>query len=390
MPLTFDQKMCLHPKTIPNPNKGLNPNIGLNYLKDCTASYITIPCHHCKECYANMQMQIVQRVQMECINQHCFFCTLTYNNEQIPQITLPNNKKPEKPYNIRYTDYADLNNMFKRLRKDNAFGREFRYFAVSELGSKRARPHAHILFFIPKEKTDTFGTLLNLEKKMFNAVLKEWRRNYGSKRVPDYQPLCTYIRRWTKRGLSTTYDLHWCNPATTEKGIADVGFYVTKYMTKPSERAERLQQALHLNLEEEEYEKIWSKVKPKEFHSLGFGLNPKMNPKTHKIEEIDKDILAYLKKCVSDSIKRGEEYPKYKNPHTGEYFPLARYYYQFGEIFDWKDATSLYFNSDKKSRSEQVQFDERDRRTLKTIDNNFEKHTQKLIEANQTNFDEFF
>ena len=62
----------------------------------------------------------------------------------------------------------------------------------------------------------------------------------------------------------------------------------------------------------------------------------------------------------------------------------------FGEIFDWKDATSLYFNSDKKSRSEEVQFDERDGRTLITIDNNFEKHTQKLIEANQTDFDEFF
>lgn len=321
---------------------------------------------------------------MEGINQHIFYCTLTYNNQQIPSVTLENKKDPTKPYNIRYTDYCDLNNMFKRLRKNNAFGREFRYFAVSELGSKRARPHAHILFFIRKEKEDRFSDILNLEKKMFDAVLKEWQRNYGSTRMPDYQPLCTYIRRWTKHGLSSTYDLHWCDPRATDGGVADVGFYVTKYMTKPSDHATRLQQALHLNLDEQDYERVWSKVKPREFHSLGFGLNPKINPKTHKIEEIDPDILKYLQKCVRESIDR-EDYPKYTNPHTGEKFPLARYYYQFGEIFNWKDAVSFYM----KGKNE-PNIDERTRNTIITREKNFLRKTLQQIEQKEFNFDELF
>ena len=325
---------------------------------------------------------------MECINNNAFFCTLTYNNEQIPTITLENKKEPNKPYTIRYADADDLKNMFKRLRNTNAFGKEFRYLAVTELGAKRARPHVHILFFVPKEKNETYSDIINQEKKMFDAVLLEWRRNYGSKRMPDYQPLCTYIRRWTKHGLSTTYDLHWCDPRATTGGVADVGFYVTKYMTKPSTRAERLQQALHMNLDENEYEKVWTKVKPKEFHSIGLGLNPKLN-KAHRIEEIDQDILKYLKKCVQESTDRKEKYPKFTNPHTGEQFPLARYYYQFEEIINWMDAVTFWFNDDNPDESN-VHIDERNQRTLITREKNFERQTQKLIENKDFDFNQFF
>ena len=44
-------------------------------------------------------------------------------------------------YSIRFADVTDVQKMFKRLRKKNAFGRPFRYLAVSELGSKKGRPH---------------------------------------------------------------------------------------------------------------------------------------------------------------------------------------------------------------------------------------------------------
>lgn len=39
---------------------------------------------------------------------------------------------------------SDLQNLFKRLRRD---GQKFRYFACGEYGSKTLRPHYHVLFF---------------------------------------------------------------------------------------------------------------------------------------------------------------------------------------------------------------------------------------------------
>lgn len=67
---------------------------------------------------------------------------MTYNDESLPVMTVSSG------YDIRFADFRDVTNMVKRLRKENSFGRRFRYFAVSELGSKRCRPHFHLLFLL--------------------------------------------------------------------------------------------------------------------------------------------------------------------------------------------------------------------------------------------------
>lgn len=157
---------------------------------------------------------------------------------------------------------------------------------------------------------------------MFNAVLAEWRRNYGSRRKPDFKPCCTYVRRFVRGRLRTNFDLHYVNPALTAEGVADVGFYVTKYMMKPSDRTKRLQQALHLNLDEFEYEKVWSTVRPRTFASLGLGVNGEPTPFG---VEPDPKIVEYIKGCVKTS-KGSESSPKFYNPQTGTSFPLSRYY----------------------------------------------------------------
>lgn len=125
--------MCISPIRIKNPNLGL---IGPNaQFKDTISHYINVPCGVCPQCIANRQMQYVQRLQMESLVNHFFMCTLTYNNESIPIVTTSTG------YDIRYADVSDVQKMFKRLRKSNAFGRPFRYFGVSELGSSKGRPH---------------------------------------------------------------------------------------------------------------------------------------------------------------------------------------------------------------------------------------------------------
>ena len=148
--------MCISPIRIKNPNYGRKVQFGDAFaMKDCTSLYIAVPCGHCDECIALKQLHLVQRVQMESISNHVFFCTLTYNNEMMPFLDT------SLGYRIRYTSVSDLQNMFKLLRNSLPF--QFRYYAVSERGSENARPHAHILFFVRKKDGDDFNTVLNYE-----------------------------------------------------------------------------------------------------------------------------------------------------------------------------------------------------------------------------------
>lgn len=381
--------MCTSPVLIKNPNLGLKDK-GLGFMKDTVSQFIRIPCRHCAECVANMQMQLVQRVQMECLGQHCFFCTLTYNDDSLPVLYLPRSDGPGS-IPIRFADVADVTNMLKRLRKRDAFGRPFRYLAVSELGSVRARPHFHILFFLPKEPGDDIGSCLNLERTMFRAVLSEWRRNYSSNwRKPEYRPLCTFVQKWTRRGLSSTFDLHWCNPALTASGVADVGFYVTKYMTKPSDHGVRLQRALRLNLEPDVYENVWSTVKPRAFASIGLGVRPVLDSRGSRIISLDPDIVAYLKSCVSKSIGLYNS-PRFINPVDGSTYPLSRYYYRFGEIYSLQDSLSFYYlSSDQDPDNVDLSFSERDYKTMIQKEKVFKERTLPLIEQNYFDFDSLF
>lgn len=131
--------MCLSPVSIENPNYGRKDSFA--QYKDVVSRRIYVPCGHCAECIASRQLQFVQRLQMEEIANHLFFCTLTYNNDMLPVVGTSTG------YNIRFADVSDVQKMFKRLRKRNAFGRPFRYFGVSELGSRRGRPHPFSYYF---------------------------------------------------------------------------------------------------------------------------------------------------------------------------------------------------------------------------------------------------
>ena len=197
--------MCISPIKIPNPNYGL-AKVGLNRLKDTVHAYLSVPCGYCCECIFRRQSDYIQRLVMEEQFRHLFFCTLTYSNDTLPVLVDSNG------YEHRFADVRDVQTMMKRIRKYNLFGREFRYFAVSELGSKRGRPHFHLIFAIDKQKDDDFLTILSLEHKCSAVVLKEWRRNIGSTRKPEYVPLCSYVRYYTRNGVRSNFDFHYTHP----------------------------------------------------------------------------------------------------------------------------------------------------------------------------------
>lgn len=112
---------------------------------------------------------------------------------------------------------------------------------------------------------------MQLESVLYKQVLSHWSRNVGSNRKPVYKSLCTFVQRVISGKIKSTYDLHYVQPSSLDGSSSDVLFYVSKYMLKPSDKVRRLQQALKLNLPEDEYDSVWSVVKPRWVASLNFG-----------------------------------------------------------------------------------------------------------------------
>lgn len=338
--------MCVSPISIPNPNYGKKPKPGTPFaLKDCTSKMISIPCGHCDECIAVKQMYLVQRVQMESLVNHVFFCTITYNDEMMPWLETSSGVR------LRYCDYKDITNMIKRIRKDDAFGVPFRFLCVTERGSKRARPHAHILFFIKKSNLSDnhFLRVMYLERLMFDVVLKYWSRNVGTNRKPVYKPCCTYIRKFIRGKLKTTYDLHAVLPRDGDDTCTNVAFYVLKYMLKGSNHDVRLQQALKLNYSDDEYKQIWKIVRSRCCASKGFGLSPDEYVSRKGISDPDPSIVEYLRNGIKSSASDPDaKFPYFFNIDSGNTFPLAPYYKRRGIIYRFVDALSFYYkdNSD--------------------------------------------
>lgn len=356
-------------------------------MKDCKSRYIKVPCGVCSECLHTRQLGLVQRCICESISGYPYFCTLTYNNESLPVVSCSDGR------DIRFSDFSDVVNMIKRLRNDNAFGRPFRYFAVSELGSKRARPHFHLLFFIQKFPDDTVYTPLQFEPILFKAVLAEWRRNYGSKRNPDYRPLCTFVQKFQSGKIKSTFDLHYVCPSSLTGSSCDVPFYVTKYMLKPSNKAIRLQQALKLNLPEDEYNSIWSLVKPRWVSSLNFGfgvygLQPKGMSYTDRLSILSKTDSF---KLVRDSIVRSSkssDFPAFYDPESGKPLPLSRYWRTFGNLYTEQDALTFFYKNPHQFE-DNVTIDERSI-TSKFLAEESHNRQLRIISSHEENFDLLF
>lgn len=296
--------MCISPIRILNPNYGAKSDL-MRMTKDCESQYINVPCGVCSECTANRQMQLVQRCRNMALDHYMYFCTLTYNNESLPSITTSTG------FTIKYADISDVQKMMKRLRVSNRIGREFSYFFVTERGSERGRPHVHGIFFIPKKSDDDLNYPLQLETSLRGIIFSEWRRNYGSRRNPIWRPLCTFHSKWSHGQLYTNFDLHFVHERTSSEGSDDVAFYCSKYLLKPSNKEIRLQQALRLNLSEDEYDDVWKLVKSRCLCSKRFGLS----------SDYEKQYVLYcLERSKNDPT--GLKYYTYK----GQPQPIAKYY----------------------------------------------------------------
>lgn len=314
--------MCISPIQIKNPYLGLG-KLGLNRLHDTVNTYINVPCGHCPACTSLRQTWINQRVQMESLDNYLFYGTLTYNEVMCPWVHIGE-------YNLRVPRMSDFTNMVKRLRNE---GYHFSYIVVSEYGGKTYRPHYHFMLSFPKDtvvpnpRAGRFCVQMQLhsfEIALYDKILKSWSINVGSKRNPVYKPLCTFTRKYGR----TNYELHYATPHNN--GLADVSFYVSKYICKFDKRTYKLLQKIKLdpNLSDEQTSTLLSKVKPRCIISKNFG--------SYKRPSVSKHI--------NDCILRNPENPTFYDIFTGKPSPLSRYYVKHFVGIDY--ALSRFYNSD--------------------------------------------
>lgn len=322
--------MCLNPVLILNPNYH-NDTPLIKRLYDTECQYIRVPCNNCSECLKARQGSLVQRSRTLLVDHYLYFCTLTYNSESLPVIKCSNG------YEIPYADISDVQRMFKRIRLNPVMSRPFKYFFVSERGKSRSRPHFHGLIFIRRYKDDDSLFPAQFETSLRKLLFSEWKRNYGSDRVPIWKPLFTYRTKYVGGILYKNFDLHYVVPHSTENGESDVAFYVTKYVLKPNDKERRLQQALRLNLDEDEYNDIWKIVRSRCVCSKGFG-------------SCTESEISLVKSFIHRSKDNPDGF-KYYNP-DGSVYPLARYYNKF------IDESSAIASVD--ARGGPVSYDDRD------------------------------
>lgn len=251
---------------------------------------------------------------------------------------------------------------------------------------------------------------MELEKRLFDEVLSEWKRNVAppiwsekkGKFIPDtmhplYRPLCTYVRKYVRGKLRSNYDLHYVNPVLSDGGTADVAFYVLKYMMKPSDRAVRLQQALHLNLPSDEYEDLWSIVRPRHFESEALGLGQVRFDKRSALAyhrrhyEVAAPIIEHLTKGIqlSKSLP-GEKMPTYFSPLDGSAHPLAKYYKNHADIYKMDDFLDFFYSSKLPADNVIIRKDVHISQLLKTEKDFDEKVSQVTFQQTASELDDLY
>lgn len=301
--------MCLTPVSIKNVNRNiLSQNNDFSLYTDVDDDYILVPCGHCPVCVALKQQYLVQRVQMESLDNVILYGMLSYNSQTLPSINI-------NGYNIKYADVRHFQDMIRYIRSWEVNVPHFSYFAQSEFGGRKHRPHWHFMIFIPKTSIVDNPDRLNswhldaVQGQYWPIFLKYWRHNVGSRKHPVWIQNLTY----NQRGYKRNYDLQVID--TISRDCADSAFYITKYSTKASDYVDRLKSALFFNLSESEFREKWDIVKPKRLMSKGFG-----NPTSA-------NVVSHIRKGIEFALKDEDcFYPVFFSPYSGASFPLCPYF----------------------------------------------------------------
>ena len=138
------------------------------------------PCGKCINCRRRRINDWSVRMDLEnrCHNGHGLFCTLTYNDENLPENTLLN-KKDLQAFLKRLRSYCDYYGLGK-----------IKYFASGEYGDNGTiRPHYHIVIF---------G--LQFKKGVKDLIAKSWKNGFVDVKKLSFQN-CKYVAKYCNKTM---------------------------------------------------------------------------------------------------------------------------------------------------------------------------------------------
>lgn len=241
--------MCQNPVRIPNPYFSNKPfkyeNGSVSSLDTRFVSkkpLIDVPCGKCPDCRASYNGALLQRVQMESLTSYVYMVTLTYDDAHIPKLSFTTD---DGLVDLYYADVSHIQALYKRLRDRRLFkDRGLRYLSVTEYGSRRFRPHHHMMMFVAKKSDDTDVTPFVIERWLYMNIKILYAANYGTRKKPIYEPYFTYREAMFEGKLTHNYDVRLIRDLSSDlkdaasinsiESIGKTASYVLSYITKPS------------------------------------------------------------------------------------------------------------------------------------------------------------
>lgn len=200
--------MCVCPISVKNRKLDYDPLVD--------RLYNLVPCGQCYECQESKRNGFEVRSLFEFyytqkIGGSTYYITLTYNNECVPKL-------PDTDLMVGSVD--DVQRFLKRLRKKSVS--PFRYFIVSEYGSKTYRPHYH--GFIYFDKPLSYDLANNLIKESWSLGFVCFGENHGL--VKDARPF-SYVSKYVCKDINFSrrlLDLVESYPVLTVYNMSDLSF----------------------------------------------------------------------------------------------------------------------------------------------------------------------
>ena len=195
----------------------LNPNNIKFQLTKMNSQYLarnqlmqTIPCGKCWACQLNYSAEWATRCMLETLeHEHCYFITLTYDEEHLPiyeSIELKDGTKYENdgtwingslcPEHVS----KFINSLRKYYERQGIY--DIKYFYCGEYGTETKRPHYHLLLY---------GAPLDISQNYSYHIDKNFKEHWKNPIIDHY---------W-KYGMHDIANMEWSNAA-----------YVARYCTK--------------------------------------------------------------------------------------------------------------------------------------------------------------
>lgn len=160
---------------------------------------VEIPCGKCAECVKQKRQDWANRIYLEskCHEKNCFI-TLTYSPENLPI------NDDGKPVLVKNDLVLFMKRLRKELKKRDVF---IRFYGVGEYGSRRGRPHFHLVIFGEDFKFDRKVLRSNGRFVDFvsDTISKCWKFGYHTVNDFSYSN-ARYIAGYVSKKVADTTD----------------------------------------------------------------------------------------------------------------------------------------------------------------------------------------